>query len=283
MILIKVLSQKKVYYTLRVASAMCFIGHGAFGIITKQIWCNYFAVFGIGEKTAFTLMPFAGTFDILMGLIILFYPLRAIVAWLIIWGMITAVLRPLSGEPFAEFIERAGNYGAPLSLLILTGSYNKKIQSWLMPVRLNENISYETFNALFICLRIVVCLLFIGHGWLNVIEKKGLLDQYAKLGFTDVKTIAHITGALEITAAIAVLIKPSGSLLLLLFVWKAASELMYPHYELFEWIERGGSYGCVLALYFVIKQRSVFKKQVRGNCYAANEKMLASNFVVKWF
>ena len=37
-------NNQKIHYTLRVAAAMCFIGHGAFGIITKPIWCNYFAL-----------------------------------------------------------------------------------------------------------------------------------------------------------------------------------------------------------------------------------------------
>ncbi len=267
------LSQQKIYYTLRIASAMCFIGHGAFGIITKQIWCNYFEVFDIGKNAAFTLMPVLGTIDILMGIIILLYPLRAVVAWLVIWGMITAMLRPLSGEPFAEFIERAGNYGAPLSLLIITGSYDTKIKNWLSPVRLNGSINLETLSALLINLRIVVCLLFIGHGSLNLIGKKSLLDQYAALGFADATKISHIAGTLEIAAAIAVLIKPSRPLLLLLFMWKALSELMYPHYELFEWIERGGSYCCVLALYFAVDQELIFKKRLFGNSYCANEKL----------
>ncbi len=44
----------RLHYTLRIASAMCFIGHGAFGIITKKIWLNYFAVFGIGPAMATT-------------------------------------------------------------------------------------------------------------------------------------------------------------------------------------------------------------------------------------
>ena len=78
--------EKKIYYTLRIASAMCFIGHGAFGIITKAIWCNYFGVFGIGHDTAYTLMPYVGTMDICMGLLILFYPLRIVFGWLVIWG-----------------------------------------------------------------------------------------------------------------------------------------------------------------------------------------------------
>src|SRR6185369_3611349 len=90
---------KKVHYTLRIAVAMCFIGHGAFGIITRPIWCNYFAVFGVGQDLAYRLMPVAGTLDILLGTIMLFYPIRAVLAWLVIWGIVTALLRPLSGEP----------------------------------------------------------------------------------------------------------------------------------------------------------------------------------------
>src|ERR1700749_5174117 len=105
--------EQKIYYTLRFVVAMRFIGHGAFGIITKPIWCNYFAVFGIDKATAYTLMPWLGSFDILFGLIILFYPMRAVFMWLVTWGLMTASLRPLSGWPFAELIEPAGNFGAP--------------------------------------------------------------------------------------------------------------------------------------------------------------------------
>src|ERR1700761_7970276 len=121
--------EQKLHYTLRLAIAMCFIGHGAFGIITKPIWVNYFAVFGIGHDMAYHLMPILGTADILLGLSILFYPTRAVLSWLVIWGLVTAFLRPMSGEPFAEVIERAGNFGAPLTLLILSG-FGKNIKDW---------------------------------------------------------------------------------------------------------------------------------------------------------
>ena len=104
---------------------MCFIGHGAFGIITKPIWCNYFGVFGIGQDLAYRLMPLVGGIDILLGLALLFYPIRAVAAWLVVWGFITASLRPFSGEPFAEMIERAGNYGAPLALLLLSAATSR--------------------------------------------------------------------------------------------------------------------------------------------------------------
>lgn len=243
---------KNIYYTLRIACAMCFIGHGAFGIITKQIWCNYFAVFGIGSSMSYTLMPYVGAIDIIIGLTIIFYPLRIAFAWLVVWGTFTAMLRPLSGEPFAEFIERAGNYGAPLALLLLTTRSIKK-QNWLRAVKAPEQLNKKTIERVGWCLRIVVFLLFTGHGILNLIEKKALLDQYKSLGFYNTANVAHIVGALEILAAFSVLIRPLQPILFFLFLWKAASELFYPHWELFEFVERGGSYGCILALWFLTK------------------------------
>ena len=144
-------NEQRMYYTLRIASAMCFIGHGCFGIITKPIWSNYFGVFGIEPGTSFHLMPVVGSIDILMGIIILFYPLRAIIMWLVIWGVITALLRPLSGEPFAEFIERAGNFGAPLALIILSGMHFtfKKMVTPLKPVHRDKNKNTANSKSVF--------------------------------------------------------------------------------------------------------------------------------------
>ncbi|MGH2649047.1 MAG: hypothetical protein ACRDE8_15820, partial [Ginsengibacter sp.] len=63
----------------------------------------------------------------------------------------------------------------------------------------------------------------------------------------------------------AVLIRPIRSFVLILFIWKVTSELFYPHYELFEWIERGGSYGSILALWFALSAvSSVTKKGERA-------------------
>jgi uncharacterized membrane protein YphA (DoxX/SURF4 family) len=279
-------SAHRMHYILRIAAAMCFIGHGAFGIITKPIWCNYFAVFGIGHDMAYTLMPIVGTMDITMGLILLFYPIRVVPAWLIIWGIMTASLRPLSGEPFAELIERAGNFGAPLALLMLagtamraaggpasgssvaagtatggagstTGAGMSKIRYWFSRLDPNPQPDARTFSRIILCLRIVVFLFLLGHGWLNLIEKKGLLQQYTNLGFSNPANTALIAGLFEILAALAILIRPVRPLLIALLIWKIGTELFYPKYEIFEWIERGGSYGALLALYFALGKTSV--------------------------
>ncbi len=261
--------EQKIYYTLRIASAMCFIGHGAFGIITKAIWCNYFAVVGIGHDTAYTLMPYVGIVDICMGLLILFYPIRIVFGWLVIWGALTALLRPLSGEPFAEFIERAGNYGAPLALLLFT--YQKENNNWLKPVSL-KSIQFNETNIKRVktCLRIVVFLLLLGHGWLNIIEKQSLLDQYKALGFSNASTVAHIAGSFEILAAVSTLIRPLHSVLIIFFIWKVSSELFYPHWEVFEFIERGGSYGAILALWFLTNPSMNYSFITNKNCEAAS-------------
>jgi hypothetical protein len=249
---LKLLTDQKIYFTLRIASAMCFIGHGAFGIITKPIWANYFGVFGISHDLSFQLMPLVGTIDILLGLAILFYPARGVFVWLVIWGTFTALLRPLSGEPFAEFIERAGNFGAPLAFLLLAGAKDNSINNLFAPVNKNIKSDAKTLERLITCLRIVVFLLILGHGWLNLIEKKSFLDIYRSFGFVNPGNTAQAIGLSEIIAAFAILIRPLRSLVLIVFFWKVMSELFYPRYGLFEWIERGGSYGTILALWLAI-------------------------------
>jgi uncharacterized membrane protein YphA (DoxX/SURF4 family) len=246
--------------TLRIASAMCFIGHGAFGIITKPIWCNYFAVFGIGHDLAYRLMPVLGSVDILLGLSLLFYPTRAVLTWLVAWGAMTALLRPLSGESAGEFIERAGNYGAPLALLLLSGLQGSGFRRWWLRVDAYPQPDKARFNRVVLCLRVVVFLLLLGHGWLNWIEKKGLLTQYAALGFSNPAAVAHAVGIFEMISAVALLIKPVRPLLLVLLIWKIGTELFYPHHEVFEWIERGGSYGSLLALWLALSYTDHLKK-----------------------
>ena len=115
----------------------------------------------------------------------------------------------------------------------------------------------------------------LGHGWLNVIQKKGLLDQYTDLGFSNASITAQAIGIFEIIAAFTVLIRPVQSIVLSILIWKMVSELFYPHYEIFEWIERGGSYGVLLALWFAVRNASrqpfhINKLKLQKNRYQLN-------------
>lgn len=243
----------KLHNVLRVACAMCFIGHGAFGLITKQIWCNYFGVFGIGEQTSYQLMPWVGMLDIAMGVLMIVYPLRFVAMWLVCWGFITALLRPLSGEFFAEFLERAGNYGAPLLLLLF--SSDRSFKNYFRRIEPSETLDQRDLEKFTKWVQGIACTLLVGHGWLNLIGKAGLIKQYVALGFQQPALAAQIVGVWEILAAVMIAVKPVRQLVMVIFIWKMGSELFYPAHELFEWVERGGSYGVLLVLWFVLKEK----------------------------
>src|SRR5476649_173905 len=94
-------------WTLRAGAGLCFVGHGAFGVITKEAWVPYFGVVGIGRDSAYQLMPLVGSLDIAVGLAVLIRPRAALLAWMFGWAVWTALLRPLSGESAWEALERA--------------------------------------------------------------------------------------------------------------------------------------------------------------------------------
>ena len=115
---------------LRVACALEFVGHGAFGIITKAGWVPYFAVAGVPEWLAWRLMPLIGTIDITLGVLVLLRPFRVALLYMALWGFWTALLRPLSGEPPWEFLERMPNWAVPLAFLYVRG-VRRSWMEWL--------------------------------------------------------------------------------------------------------------------------------------------------------
>lgn len=264
----------RLHYIFRMACSMCFIGHGAFGIITKPVWCNYFAVFGIGESMAYDLMPWVGIIDITFGILLIVYPLRFVAFWLIFWGLFTALLRPLSGESFAEFLERAGNYGAPFLLLLF--SNNTSFGNLFRKIEPSQMLDEDQVRKFSKGIQAIGATLLLGHGWLNLIGKAGLLKQYASLGFQHPEMMALIIGVFEVVGALIILIKPIRQVILILFIWKMASELFYPAYELFEWVERGGSYGVLLALWLVLKDKPYLSKAIWHKSFSETKPRLNS-------
>ncbi len=107
-------------WTLRITCSLCLIGHGAWGIITKADYLPFFSLFSIDRTSAYRLMPLIGLTDITMALIILLRPMRFVLVWMFVWAVWTALLRPLAGMGWWEFLERAGNYGAPFAYLCLS-------------------------------------------------------------------------------------------------------------------------------------------------------------------
>jgi hypothetical protein len=119
-----------VEWILRIGIFGSFLGHGVFALGIKEGWIPYFTAVGFSESSAVTLLPLIGAMDVVIAFLVLFMPLRIILAWAAFWGFLTALMRPIAGEPIWDFVERWANWAAPLALLYLQG-LPKKMNGWL--------------------------------------------------------------------------------------------------------------------------------------------------------
>lgn len=111
---------KIVEWVLRVSVAGEFAGHGVFALQIKKSFIPLITGLGLSESLAVSVLPMIGILDLSLALLILLKPVRGALLWMTIWGFLTALARPLAGEPVWDFVERWANWGAPLALLLLT-------------------------------------------------------------------------------------------------------------------------------------------------------------------
>jgi hypothetical protein len=240
------------HWVLRVAVAACFIGHGAFGILTKAAWVPYFALFGIPEAWAWRLMPVVGAVDLTVGVMMLLRPMRAVLLYMTFWGLMTAFLRPFNGQGVWELLERAGNYGVPLAFLFLLGA-GRSFADWFS-ARPAPPLTGARATAVSWILRLTTALVLIGHGGFDVAMHKDWSGYVAAVGISPATVAAHplrpVGGWFEIGLGLLVLAWPARGLLLFVLAWKLGTEALRPlaGEPIWEFVERGGSYGAPLAL-----------------------------------
>jgi hypothetical protein len=170
-----------------------------------------------------------------------------------IWATWTALLRPLAGEPVFETLERAGNYGVPLALILLT-AMPRSIRG--LGQRLDSASNDErvlTFARQ--ALQWSTVLLLVGHGALGIANKAMLASHYAVLGLPADTTV--IVGWFEIALAITVAVRPMAGLLVFVCAWKLATEFLFvtAGASIWEFVERAGSYAAPLALALLLRNR----------------------------
>lgn len=123
-------THKKAEWVLRIAVAGEFLGHGVFALQGKKDWVGWFANFGVSDPVLATkLLLWVGLMDIVLAILILIRPVRIALLWMALWGLWTALIRPLVGMPVWDFVERWANWGAPLALLLLVG-WPKTLREW---------------------------------------------------------------------------------------------------------------------------------------------------------
>ena len=237
-------ARRRLHWCLRLGAAACFVGHGAFGIITKAAWVPYFGLVGIPADVAYVLMPVVGTIDILMGLAVLVSPRPAVLLYMAVWALWTALLRPLTGESAFETLERAGNYGVPLAMLLMMG-WPRSLGGWFSsgdgtpasPLTLRRALQWTTAVLLF------------GHGALAAVTGKPLFaTHYAALGLPG--SIAPYIGGVEMIVALAALFLPIPAVFIAIAAWKIATEALFPiaGAPIWEFIERAGSYAAPIGV-----------------------------------
>ncbi len=130
-------NSKMIEWVLRIAVFGSFLGHGMFAIGGKEKWVQWMMKFGenLGGydiATATQLLFVIGVVDVIVAVIVLVKPIRAVILWAVLWGFWTALMRslPFVGDPIWDFVERWPNWGAPLALLLLVG-WPKKWREWL--------------------------------------------------------------------------------------------------------------------------------------------------------
>ncbi len=115
-------NKRKVEWILRIALFGEFLGHGIFSLQLKPAFIKLLtAMTGLTSSLASNLLFAIGMVDVTVAVLALVFPFRLILIWAALWGFLTALARPVAGEPIWDFVERWANWGVPLALLFLRG------------------------------------------------------------------------------------------------------------------------------------------------------------------
>ena len=125
-------NMQKLEWALKIGVAGEFTGHGLLatgffdGGKPKADWVGWMMRFThLSHDTAATFVMIVGITDVVVALVVLVKPINWVLLWATFWGFWTALIRPLMGVGWLDFIERFANFGAPLALYYLY-KINKK-------------------------------------------------------------------------------------------------------------------------------------------------------------
>jgi hypothetical protein len=242
------------HWLFRLALCAEFIGHGAFGVMTKQAWVPYFTLFGFPEAWAWRLMPAVGSVDIALGVLALVAPTRAGLLYMSFWGLFTALLRPLAGEGGWELLERSYNFGVPFLMLWVHGR-GTNVSSWLHVITNVPRFTAALAQHAQWALRGIMAGMLIGHGAFGLVMGKAtLLRFYDAAGFgifgLPLPSVSAAIGGFEMLLGVLCLEVRVATFFLCVCAWKLGTELLYVPAQAYgawwEVLERGSSYAAPL-------------------------------------
>ena len=250
----------KLHWLLRVGVALEFIGHGLAGLDRSIAWIPYFELFGFsGEMASRHMMYVTGTADIALGLLVLVRPMRSVLLHMTFWGLMTAWLRPLTGESWFELVERGANYGMPLAFLLLAGWGGRSARAWFERVPAERPLPDGLVDQMAWVVRVSIAMLLVGHGGLGVwAGKREWFDFFGWFGIgastVSSADLMQWVGFFEIALGLVVLLKPLRGLLVFVLAWKVGTELLRPlvGQPEYQFVERAGDYVLPIAMILLV-------------------------------
>jgi hypothetical protein len=242
------------HWLFRLALCAEFVGHGAFGVMTKPAWVPYFTLFGFPEAWAWHFMPVVGSIDITLGVLALLAPTRAGLLYMAWWGLFTASLRPLAGESGWEMLERAYNFGVPFLMLWMHGM-GTTARAWFAVLTEIPRVTVAQAQTAQWVLRGIMAGMLIGHGAFGlVMGKANLLGFYEAAGFgvfgIPLPTLSAAIGGFEMGLGVLCLVATWPAFFVLVCAWKLGTEGLYVPAQAYgawwEVLERGSSYAAPL-------------------------------------
>src|SRR3989344_2693745 len=104
---------KIIEWILRIGAAGEFLGHGLLSIEGKKDWISWVTqMTRPNAPTGAKLLLLVGISDVIVALIVLIKPMRPVLLWAAFWGFWTALVRPLVGAGWLDFIERFAKWAA---------------------------------------------------------------------------------------------------------------------------------------------------------------------------
>ncbi|MEO7964559.1 MAG: hypothetical protein ABIT38_11715 [Gemmatimonadaceae bacterium] len=157
-------------------------------------------------------------------------------------------------------MERAGNYGVPFALLLITTS-RRSVRGLvglvgLVARRDGPSPNEEQLARAGETLKWTTALLLFGHGALGAVTGTPLLaHNYAAVGLPE--STAMAIGWFEMALAGAVVWRPALGLLLFVAAWKIVTESLFiaAGAPIWESVERAGSFAAPLALAILMSRR----------------------------
>ena len=108
---------------LRIGLALLLIGHGGFGaVVEKEMLLDHFG--SIGIQIDLVTLIYVGYFEMVLGFLVLLWPTICLLWIIFVWKVFTEFLYVTDGGLINiwEFVERAGNYGIPIALILILRS-----------------------------------------------------------------------------------------------------------------------------------------------------------------